>query len=87
MTRRETIVVLCNSYPEAEDAFLQFRSFLKSNCEWCVVRSIDSALIIETDDDLRYMFMQYQYADPLFADRIVDRIDIDRFFEDLYTYN
>lgn len=51
------IVILCNSFEEAQDSYDQFVSFLDSFEPWSIKETYNAAYCVETDDDLRYIFI------------------------------
>lgn len=80
------IVILCDSFQDAEDSYYLFLDYVRLTCPpWSVVRAFDKALIIDTDDDIRYVFIDYRYCNYLFKDKIFDLVEKEVFFEDLYT--
>ena len=79
------IVILCDSYQDAQDSYWLFLEYIEQTMPiWAVVRAIDAALIIDTDDDIRYMFASFRYRGILFHDQNVEFVEKEIFFEDLY---
>ncbi len=75
------IVVLCNSFEEAVDAFHYWLNTVLAQEGAIFVENIwENGLCFETDDDVRYIFIDYHYADN-FSAKDCDFIDEDRFFE------
>lgn len=72
------IVVLCSSFEEAQFAYDIFVKFLEENYPWNIKRFLDAAYCVETDDDLKYVFVDYRFRN-LFNKS--DVIDVDEFFE------
>lgn len=74
------IVILCNSFEEAIHCFYIFLEFLEETSVWNsqIKRVFDAAYCIETDDDLKYVFVDYRF-EKLFDK--ADCIDVDEFFE------
>lgn len=72
------IVVLCNSFEEAQFSYDIFVEFLYENHPWNIKHCYDAAYCVEADDDLKYVFVDYRF-EHLF-DRS-DVIDVDEFFE------
>ena len=78
------IVILCDSYQDAQDSYWLFLEFMSETIPpWSAIRAIDAALIIDTDDAIRYMFVNFRYQDLIFRDKNVEFVDRDSFFEDL----
>ncbi len=78
------IVVLCNSFEEAQDAFARFMDFLEKFDPLSITNVFEYSYAVETDKDFRYIFVDYRFK--LLAskfDRVVDFIDYDEFFEDI----
>lgn len=72
------IVVLCSSFEEAQFAYGVFVEFLDENYPWNVKYCHDAAYCVETDDDLKYVFVDYRF-EHLFDKS--DVVDVDEFFE------
>lgn len=80
------IVILCDSFQDAEDSYWLFLEYIEQTIpSWWVIRAIDEALIIDTDDDIRYMFVSWRYRGSLFKNQNVEFIEKEVFFEDLYS--
>lgn len=79
------IVVLCNSFWDVKDAYDCFVTFLEENEPWSIVETYDAAYCVETDDDLRFIFVDYRMQN-LFKDMTPDYIDMVEFFEGLEDY-
>lgn len=78
----EIVVILCDSWQDAEDSFDVFTYYL-SVYEPESVRSINEAcLCVETDSDLRYIFTDARMQ-GVFEDITVDFIDSGSFFDTL----
>lgn len=72
------IVILCNSFEEAMDAYDMFLSFLEEFEPFSIRKTYRVCYCVETDDDLRYIFTDYR-MEKIFDSP--DKIDVDRFFE------
>lgn len=72
------IVVLCSSFEEAQFAYGIFIEFLGWNHPWNIKHCHDAAYCVETDDDLKYVFVDYRF-EHLFNES--DVVDVDEFFE------
>lgn len=72
------IVVLCNSFEEAQFSYDIFVEFLDENHPWNIKCRHDAAYCVETDDDLKYVFVDYRF-EHLFNKS--DVIDVNTFFE------
>ena len=80
------IVVLCNSFEEAKDSFAKFMDFLEFYEPQSITRVFESSYCVDTDDDLRYVFVDYRFG-PLFENLgDSDEIWEDEFFCGLYDY-
>lgn len=79
------IVVLCNSFLEVKDAYDCFVTFLEMHEPWSIVKTYDVAYCVETDDNLRYIFVDYRMRN-IFKNMTPDYIDMDKFFEGIEDY-
>ena len=79
------IVIFCNSFTEAQDAYDLFIDFLEENNPLCILETDPYMLTIHTDDDLLYVFIDYKLLD-LFERLTPDILDVDTFFYDWETY-
>lgn len=76
------ILILCKSYKNACKAFRLFIEFLEDNEPWSIRKLFLHENCVETDDDLRYMFIDYRFENIL--DKIKpDIIDVQDFFEEI----
>jgi hypothetical protein len=57
------VVVLCESYYKAKEAFKQYLTFMLENEPFAVREVYDASLCLERDDDLRFIFVDYRYKD------------------------
>lgn len=80
------IVILCNSFDEAKDGFARFMDFLEAYEPLSISKVFEYSYCVETDDNLRYIFVDYRFK-PLFH-RFCrsDEIDMEEFFEGLVEY-
>lgn len=80
------IVILCNSFDEAKAGFSRFMDFLETYEPLSISTVFEYSYCVETDDDLRYIFVDYRFK-PLFHtfDR-PDEVDLDEFFEGIDEY-
>lgn len=69
------IVVLCDSFEEAVSAFKIFLDFLLNNEPWHRLKIFDYANMVETDDNLRYIFVSYEYSET-FKNMKPDLVDL-----------
>lgn len=72
------IVVLCSSFEEAQFAYGVFVEFLDGNYPWNIKHCHDAAYCVETDDNLKYVFVDYRF-ERLFNKS--DVVDVDELFE------
>lgn len=79
------IVIFCSTFDEAQSAFYLFCNMLEQECPWSIVNVDPYMLAIETDDDLRYVFIDYRLLD-LFERLTPDILDVDTFFYDWEEY-
>lgn len=83
------IVILCKSYESSCAAFDQFMEFLEDNEPWAIKRVFKHTNCVETDDDLRYIFMDNRFV-GVFNHMLVDIVDVKKFFRginDFYYYD
>lgn len=75
------IVVLCPTYQNAIQAFEMFETYLWEDFPWDPIVKIErSALLIQTDEDLTYLFIHHRFRD-LFDEEKDDIIEEEEFFE------
>lgn len=79
------IVILCDSYDEACNCYDCFVSFLNQEDPWAIKRTYDFSQCVETDDDLRYLFVDKRY-EGAFIKKDCDIIDEDEFFEGIENW-
>lgn len=79
------IIVVCNSYQDACDAFDIFSSFCERYEPFMLVETDKYSLRCVADDDLIYIFIDYRFKDALNVSK-ADVIEVDEFFEDLYSH-
>ena len=75
------IAVLCPSFYDAISDFWYFLSLLQQCEPWNVKQVYDSEYCVETDDDLRFIFVDYRMA-GVFRKMRADIIDSEEFFDD-----
>lgn len=76
------ILILCNSFLDAKDAFDSFVDYMEHNEPWDLREVFPSGNLVITDDDLRYIFIHRGYL-PEIDTRTADLIDVDEFFNDI----
>lgn len=77
------IVVLCESFRKAQDTFYEFVDALRDSGEWVIKEVWPSEYCVETDDDLRYIFIDEMYG-HLFNPYKTDFVGADELFYTLY---
>ncbi len=81
------IVVLCNSFQDAQDGFDMFMNFLETYEPFSIKRVFNYSYCVETDDDLRYIFVDYRFKKlALKFDDVIDYVDMDDFFLGITEY-
>lgn len=80
------IVILCESFQAAINAFYTFLNFLEYHEPWHIVNANHYGYFIETDDDLRYTFTDYRYYDVFKQTLGVEFMEKDEFFEGIYDF-
>lgn len=78
------VVVLCNSFDEAKEGFYRFLNFLQENepiFGTCISKVFKHSYCIETDDDLRYIFVDHRLQNLFYGFDKPDIIEIEEFFE------
>lgn len=79
------IVILCDSFRDANEAYDIFVSVLERNEPWNIRKSYNESLCIETEEDLRYIFVDWRMKE-VFKNVTPDFLDEEEFFEDLEKY-
>ena len=74
------ILILCNSYEDAEDAFNIFMDFLEDTNPWSILKVWEPCLCVETEDNLRYFFTDYRMKNELLPLN-PDIQNVEEFFE------
>lgn len=80
------IVVLCNSFEDAQDCYDMFVSFLENFEPFSIKKTYNSSYCIETDDDLRYIFVDYRFKPLFYNFDKPDIIEADEFFEGICEF-
>lgn len=81
------IVVLCDSFEQAVDAYECFVGYLEANMPWCILNIWNASQCVETDENLRYIFVDRRFG-GLFWKTRPDIIGVQEFFknmEELYV--
>lgn len=79
------IVILCDSFQDAQDSFDIFVQFLEEIEPFSIREVFEQCLCVDTDDDLRYVFIDYHLVNE-FNKMTPDILDANEFFEDLEEY-
>lgn len=77
------IVILCNSFEDAKNGFDMFIDFLETYEPLHISRIFESSYCVETDDDLKYVFVDHRLK-SLFLD--CDCVELGEFFEGIDDY-
>lgn len=80
------IVILCNSFEDAQDAYEDFIAFLELYEPLAIKKRFDPAYCVETDDDLRYIFVDYRFEKLFLNFDTPDYVDAEEFFEGIDEY-
>lgn len=81
------IVILCNSFKEAQNDFNSFMDFLNTFEPFSISKVFEHSYCVETDDDLRYIFVDYRFKSLASKfDDVIDYVDSDEFFEGIEEY-
>lgn len=76
------VVICCRTYKTACEAFKLFLEFLNDNEPWSISKIFEHENCVETDDDLRYIFIDYRF-EKVFENMKPDIIDVQEFFEEI----
>lgn len=79
------ILILCNSYREACKAFRLFLDILDDNEPWSIQNLFEEENCVETDDDLRYMFIDRRVV-HVFDRMRPDVEDLSDFLKSLFQF-
>ena len=77
------IIILCDDFGEAQNAFNIFHEFLEKYEPTSIIRVDPYSLRVLTDDDLIYTFIDYRMV-GIFKGITEDVMEEDEFFEDLF---
>lgn len=80
------ILILCNSFEDVQDGYDAFVQFLEDNEPWSIRKTYNSSYCVETDDDLRYIFIDYRMKNLFFNFDKPDVIELEEFFEGIEDY-
>lgn len=80
------IVILCNSFEEAQDGYDIFVSFLEKYEPWSIRNTFNASYCVETDDDLRYIFVDHRLKSSFYTFDRPDEIWLEDFFEGIDEY-
>lgn len=80
------IVILCNSFDDVKDGYNIFLDYLENIDPWSIKRELKASYCVETDDDLRYVFIDYRFKNLFKTFGTPDFIDLDEFLEGLFYY-
>lgn len=81
------IVILCNSFEEAQNDFQFFLNYLNYCDPYSVSRVFRHSYCVETDGNLRYIFVDYRFKNLAWEfDDEIDYIGSDEFFDDINVY-
>ena len=75
------IVVLCNSFDEAKEGFSRFMDFLEIYEPLSIFMVFEHSYCVETDDSLRYIFVDYRFRNLFHSFDWNDFVEMDEFFE------
>lgn len=79
------IVVLCDSFENAKEAFEIFLDYLYWEC-YPIKQKFETCYCVETDEDLRYIFIDYRMRN-IFKSMTPDFLDVEEFFEGFQDYD
>lgn len=79
------IVILCDSFQDAHDAYDTFVGFLEDNEPWSIRQTFDHSLCVEMEDDLRYIFIDHRMK-KAYKNLQPDYINVERFFEGINEF-
>lgn len=79
------IVILCETFQAAIDAFEEYLSFLYDNDPWCIKKIFEHCNCVETDEDLRYIFIDQRFK-SIFEGMRPDIIFESDFFDGIHEY-
>lgn len=80
------IVILCNDFEDAKDSYDMFVSFLEEYEPFSIRRTYDASYCVETDDDLRYIFIDHRLKSVFQNFDKPDEVGVDEFFEGIDEY-
>lgn len=74
------VVILCDSFYDAREAFLTFWDYVEIGLGENIVNVWEYENCLETDDNLRYIFIDYRWL-SVFLGMKPDVLDVEEFFE------
>lgn len=86
MSKPGLILIICPSFEESQKAFISFLDYELNFDANLILRADKFSNSIDTDDDLRYVFIPYQF-EHMFDDDMPDKVQMGDFFNDLMDAN
>lgn len=80
------IVILCDSWQDAMDAYNCFLDFLEQNEPDHIDHCDSYGYYIQTDDDIRYIFTDYRWESTFEKIMGVEFVNSDQFFDGIYDF-
>lgn len=69
-----------------KDGFDRFMEFLETYEPLSISRVFEYSYCVETDDDLRYVFIDYRFRFLFQSFDSPDEVELEEFFEGIYDY-
>ena len=84
MNGRELVVILCDDYYDAEEAYDIFKEWFQRHEDWTLARYYDNENGLTTNDGFAYVFIDSQLLN--FFTRLTESIVyVDQFFDEIMT--
>lgn len=81
------VVIYCQNYQQAEQDFYYFLSILQQEESWTINQVFDNQLCVETDDDLRYLFVDpYLFTKYYNNEKENDIVEAEEFFDYIHNW-
>lgn len=80
------VLVLCDSFKEAQDAFSDFMTFLERCDPLSIFKVFEYSYCVETDDNFRYIFIDRRLKSLFHTFDSPDEVEMPEFFEIIDRY-
>lgn len=80
------VLVLCDSFEDAQNGFGCFLDFLETYEPFSISKVFEFSYCVETDDDFRYIFIDRRMRKLFYSFDRPDEVELDDFFDGIDKY-